>query len=144
MPNSSRQKGDRAERQIVELFREVGLDAHRIPLSGAVPGFKNDIEIRFGNRTLRGESKVRQSQFGLIYRWLAGSDFLCVKADRKPILAIVELDKLATLLGDSAIPTQTLAHTLDRKLSPEHSTIKVSPPSISVDPNIIYPDKPGW
>ena len=142
MPNSSRQKGDRAERQIVEMFRAVGLEAYRIPLSGSVAGFKSDVEVRIGARKLRLESKVKAKRFSMIYRWLIGNDGVVVKQDRNRPLIIIPLDEFASLLRDSPIPTQTLAHTLDKKLSPEHSIIKVSPPSIPIDPNIMYPDKP--
>ena len=43
---SSREKGMRAERQIVDLFRQVGLEAYRVPLSGISAGFKSDVEVR--------------------------------------------------------------------------------------------------
>jgi Holliday junction resolvase len=48
MANASRQKGDRFERQIVDELRDAGFDAHRIPLSGACPGFVGDVEVRDG------------------------------------------------------------------------------------------------
>jgi hypothetical protein len=134
MPNSSRQKGDRAERQIVELFRSLGFDAYRVPLSGAAAGFKSDVEVRIGPRTLRLESKVKAGKFGLLYRWLNGSDILCVKADRKPMLAVLDLEKLASLLTHMPSATQTIAQQIPENLTPNYPTIKVSPPTISVDP----------
>jgi hypothetical protein len=99
MPNSSRQKGDRAEREAVAILRSFGLDAYRVPLSGAASGFKSDVEIRLGNRRLRLESKVRAKEFGLIYRWLFGVDMLVLKSDCKPMLAVLSLQNLADLLG---------------------------------------------
>lgn len=99
MPNSSRDKGSRAERAIVELLRAHGLDAYRIPLSGAVTGFKSDIEIRLGNQVLKLESKVRAKGFKNIYRWLSGSDGLVIKADREKTLIVLDLDLLANVLA---------------------------------------------
>jgi hypothetical protein len=77
---SSREKGMRAEQQIVELFRRAGLEAYRIPLSGSVAGFKSDVELRIGAKRLHLESKVRGGRFSMIYRWLFGADALVIKA----------------------------------------------------------------
>src|SRR6516162_3401590 len=102
---SSREKGMRAERQIVELFRQVGLEAYRVPLSGVSAGFKSDVEVRIGSRTLRLESKVRAKEFTLLYRWLFGVAALVVKADRKPSLIILSLEEFAILLGQNRSQT---------------------------------------
>ena len=107
---SSREKGMRAERQIVELFREVGLKAYRVPLSGISAGFKSDVEVRIGSQRLRFESKVRAKEFGLLYRWLTGSDALVVKADRKPMLVVLPLEKFAIALGEYASAIENVAH----------------------------------
>jgi hypothetical protein len=93
------------ERQIVELLRASGFDAHRVPLSGAVTGFESDIELRVGNKAFRIESKIRGG-FGLLYRWLTGVDALIVKGDYKSPLAILPLEKLANLLQDVRNQTQ--------------------------------------
>ena len=103
---SSREKGMRAERQIVELLRAFGFDAHKVPLSGAVTGFESDVELRVGNKVFRLESKMRAHGFGLLYRWLTGVDALIVKADYKSPLAIIPLEKLANLLQDIRNQTQ--------------------------------------
>jgi Holliday junction resolvase len=92
----------RAERQIVELFRDAGLDAYRAPLSGSVSGFKSDIEVRIGTRTLHLESKVRAHKFTFLYQWLFGADAVIVKADRKPALIAMLLQDFAALLQDIA------------------------------------------
>ena len=107
---SSREKGMRAERQIVELFRQVGLEAYRVPLSGISAGFKSDVEVRIGSQRLRFESKVRAKEFGLLYRWLTGSDALVVKADRKPMLVVLPLEKFAIALGEYASAKENVAH----------------------------------
>jgi hypothetical protein len=43
-------------------------------LTGAAGGFKDDVEIRLANQTLRLESKVRKNGFSLIYHWLGTAD----------------------------------------------------------------------
>ena len=107
---SSREKGMRAERQIVELLRAFGFDAHKVPLSGAVTGFESDVELRVGNKVFRLESKMRAHGFGLLYRWLTGVDALIVKADRKPMLVVLPLEKFAIALGEYASATENVAH----------------------------------
>jgi hypothetical protein len=107
---SSRENGMRAERQIVELFRQVGLEAYRVPLSGISAGFKSDVEVRIGSQRLRFESKVRAKEFGLLYRWLTGSDALVVKADRKPMLVVLPLEKFAIALGEYASATEIVTN----------------------------------
>lgn len=112
MPNRSRDKGSRAEREIVELLRSHGLDAYRIPLSGAVSGFKNDIEIRLANQVIKLESKVRAKGFRNIYRWLQDSDGLVIKADREKTLIVLNLDLLAKVL--SLIPHNPIEKPTDK------------------------------
>lgn len=142
MPNRSKQKGDRAERQIVELLRAYGLDAYRVPLSGAALGFKDDIEIRFASQTLRLESKVRQSAFKCIYRWLKGSDGLVIKADREAALIVLDLGRFVSLL--SQIPRSQAEIATDK---PSPNPLSDSTPqellSVSKSPYPTYAIPPG-
>jgi hypothetical protein len=98
-----RQKGSRCEREIVQLLRSHGLSAYRVPLSGSCIGFKDDIEIRAPGRTWRLESKARGAGFVQIYRWLADADVLVLRADRQRLLAVLDLEELAKLLGAAAM-----------------------------------------
>ncbi len=102
MPNRSKQKGDRCEREIVELFLAAGLEAYRVPLSGAATGFKSDVEVRLPGTTLKLESKVRGTGFGRIYKWLIGNDGVVIKADREQTLLVIPLERFARLLGASS------------------------------------------
>jgi len=144
MPNRNRRKGDRAERLAVELLRDAGLDAYRVPLSGAVSGFKSDVEVRLGNKTLRFESKAKQAGFGLVYKYLGRNDGLIVKADRKESLVVLRLDDLANLLSSCCIQTEMLVDAPVVKTLAQPSSRNSSLHPIPIDPNIIYPDKPGW
>lgn len=99
----SRDKGARSERALVNLLREHGLDAVRVPLSGACDGFKGDVLVRgrfwgddgFDKQDfdppLKIESKVRANGFKQIYNWLDGNDALAIKADNKEWLVVVPL-----------------------------------------------------
>jgi Holliday junction resolvase len=94
-----RQKGNRQERAIVDLLRSHGLNAYRVPLSGSCVGFKDDIEVRLPNKTMRIESKARGNGFTSLYRWLEGTDVLIIKADRERALAVLDFEEFARLLA---------------------------------------------
>ncbi|MHB1701890.1 MAG: hypothetical protein ACYCSN_17520 [Acidobacteriaceae bacterium] len=85
MGKSQRDKGLRAERELAKL-----LGGERVPLSGAAGGsFSGDV-VAGG---LRFECKVSASGFKQLYEWLGDNDALAVKADRKPWLIVMTLEK---------------------------------------------------
>jgi len=105
MPNRAKQKGDRAERAIVDLLKSHGLVAYRVPLSGAVNGFKADVELRLKNGTIKLESKVRARGFTRLYKWLEYANGLIIKTDRAEPLLVISLDTFAKLLApDATLP----------------------------------------
>ena len=81
---ASREKGNRTERAIVRLLQERGLAAERVPLSGAARGrFGGDVSVPVLGVDRRVEVKCRGDGFRELYKWLAGADFLIVRADRR-------------------------------------------------------------
>lgn len=68
----SRDKGARNERALVEYFTKLGYPARRIPLSGAMEGFKGDVEIDLPMQKVHGELKSRKNVFGAVYGLLDG------------------------------------------------------------------------
>lgn len=94
MGKSQRNKGYRGEYNLVKLFKEAGLDAQRVPLSGASEFKKGDVVVQ--GRT--GEVKVRGSGFKKIYEWLGANDFLAIKADRREYLIVLRVDDFVNLL----------------------------------------------
>ena len=103
MGKSQRDKGNRTERQLVNIFRAYGIDAKRVPLSGAASGFKGDIIAIIDGQDWRIESKVRSNGFKQIYGWLDGNDALVVKADRQQALMVMPLRKFCELVGESEV-----------------------------------------
>jgi Holliday junction resolvase len=69
----SRSKGVRVERSIVNALQATGIGAVRVPLSGAVDGFRE------------------------LYSWLTNRDVLVVKADRQEPLVVVRLSLAAEI-----------------------------------------------
>jgi len=119
----------------VDLLHAAGLEAYR------VPRFKCDVELRIGNKVIAIESKVRSKGFGWFYKWLLTADGLVIKADRNPLLIVMILEEFSHLLGQNRSQTENTAHRPLAQPSPGTVSIKTSPPSISVDPNLMYPNK---
>lgn len=94
MSRAQRDKGARAERELVHLLTAAGIKARRVPLSGAVEGFGGDLLVEDGDGEARWESKVRGdgNGFSLLYRWIEDAAVLAVRADRKPWLVVVRLE----------------------------------------------------
>jgi len=89
MSNPSKRKGSRIEREIVGLHRAVGVQAERVPLSGAAGGsFVGDVVIGDG---LRAEVKARAAGDGFktLERWLGSNDLLFLRRDRTAPLVVM-------------------------------------------------------
>ena len=95
MGAKSRSKGSRREREIVQLCREAGFDAHRIPLSGAVREYPGDLMID----GMRAEVKARGngSGFSLLERWLGKNDLLFLRRDRSEPMVVLSWTTWARL-----------------------------------------------
>ena len=94
MGKKSRVKGQRNENQIVNLLKDAGLNAVRVPLSGMHGGqFAGDIIID-GERF---EAKIRQSGFKQIYDWLGDNNGLFLRADRQELLIVVRAEDWVAL-----------------------------------------------
>lgn len=95
---SPKHKGTRAEREALARFREAGLEARRVPLSGAAPGFPGDLLVRLpGLGEVVAEVKARK-RFGL-EGWLEGRGLLLLRPDRKPPLVVLRLEDFLKVLN---------------------------------------------
>ena len=93
--NPSRQKGDRFERDCVHQLRELGLEAQRVPLSGAAGGlFGSDLVV--AGRKI--ECKTRKRAWTDLFGWLPGNHALMIKSDRTDTLVVMSLETYAELL----------------------------------------------
>ena len=128
MANRSKDKGSRFEREAVAILTAAGLDAKRIPLSGAMRGYKGDVALVIGGQNLRLECKVRKSGFKFIYDAMSDNDALLVKTDRAEPLVVIGLQRLARLLGKefggkpsptpiAQTPTQQAPNLLSKELA---------------------------
>ena len=91
----SRDKGNRGEREFAEL-----IGGKRVPLSGAVEGYDNDV-IGMG---LRWEVKRRKSGFKTLTTWLRGNeneappDALALRDDRGPWIVAMTLERFKEMV----------------------------------------------
>lgn len=92
-------KGARNERATVHLLKEMGIEAVRVPLSGAVAAFPGDVIATINGRRLRLECKCRSTGFATLYGWLAKVDALVVKADRRQPLVVLPLASFIEMTG---------------------------------------------
>jgi hypothetical protein len=105
MGKSQRDKGARYEREIVNLFRSIGMDASRVPLSGMghekkeSAEFAGDIVLPWLRGREKFEAKKRGSGggFALIYRWLSRHKGLFIGADRVESLVVLRLSDFVEL-----------------------------------------------
>lgn len=97
----SRNKGASYERELVNYFKERGLAAQRVPLSGATEYAKNDVEIiaGFDGKTkYSGEAKRRKSLPKFFTEALDGADFAAFRQDRGETLIVLRAETFAELL----------------------------------------------
>tara|TARA_Y100001973_G_C5172758_1_gene320070 strand:- start:61 stop:378 length:318 start_codon:yes stop_codon:yes gene_type:complete len=94
----SRSKGYRREREVVLALRAVGIDAQRVPLSGAAQGeFAGDVVATIDGETKQIEVKARADGWRTIRGWLDGNDALILIPDRDEPLVV---ERLSTRLRD--------------------------------------------
>jgi hypothetical protein len=83
-----RRKGATGEREVVNKHREIGIQADRIVMSGAVKnqrmgnGHDVDVNPEWRLAPLCGEVKLGSHVPKSVSRWLADNDFLAMRRDR--------------------------------------------------------------
>jgi hypothetical protein len=107
MGKSSRDKGLRRERALVQLHIVCGIRAERVPLSGALRYRDNKADIDlyvYGAEPLKAEVKARGegSGFRTLERWLSGNDALFLWRDRAAPFVVLPLHVWLEIAGRSA------------------------------------------
>lgn len=93
-----RAKGDRFEREVVAACLTAGVEAQRVPLSGAAGGlFSGDVQIEMAGRRRKLECKVRARAWLDLYGWLVGNFALVIKRDREEPLVVMRLSDFLDL-----------------------------------------------
>jgi len=102
MGKMSRTKGAVFEREIVNQAKEYGLEAQRVPLSGATSYAKGDVEITPNFSPERKpwvfEAKRRKELPAWMLEALGENAGLILRADRHDAVAVIPLKTLLELL----------------------------------------------
>lgn len=101
-----RRKGDRLEREIINLHEKLDIHAERYPLSGAshFRGSGHDIDVYADDDSaapLVAEVKGRKDGkgFALLEKWLGEYDLLFLRRDRKKPLVVMPWRVYVYLMG---------------------------------------------
>jgi Holliday junction resolvase len=97
---SSKVKGAVYEREIVNGLRQIGCEAERIPLSGALKGnYSGDLRIGPSLGWI-AECKRRKQSFTTLYAALAqdNADCLFVRDDNQKTLVVIPMDRFEVML----------------------------------------------
>lgn len=98
---ASKRKGYRREKEFADLT-----GGERVPLSGALGGrnLSNDVHLPPSLGSLQVEVKARATGFRQLYGWIEDTrehpDLLALKADNKPWLIVMTLDRWMQLTGE--------------------------------------------
>jgi len=95
-----KRKGSAGERELVNILKEAGIEAQRVPLSGSVDGYSGDVYLPELNK--RVEVKRRKNGLKTVYDWLAqNSDvsYLAFRIDRQPWIVAMSLEEFISLLN---------------------------------------------
>lgn len=98
MGKFSKMKGTRVERLVVNKLKEGGVNATRVPLSGAMASNPDDIILDWLGDKAQGEVKARADGFKEVYKWIAPVRVLFLKANRKEVLAVLRISDFIELL----------------------------------------------
>jgi hypothetical protein len=101
---SARDKGNRGERKVTKLYEHLGLESHRVPMSGAASGFPGDVRTRFPD--LGGgyrpqwisEVKARAGGWVVLRRWLGNNDELVLLPDGEAPMVVHPWSRWAQVL----------------------------------------------
>lgn len=100
MGKMSRTKGAVYEREVVNQAKEYGLEAQRVPLSGATSYAKGDVEITpgFEDHPWVFECKRRKELPGWMLEALGDNAGLILRADNEKSVAVIPLNTLLELM----------------------------------------------
>lgn len=100
----AKRKGYAGENEIVKLLQKYGIEAERVPLSGALKGkLSGDINCTIKGQEKKIESKRRKDGFKQLYKYLEQDDceYVFMRADRKDWIVAMTFDEWLDLVKDT-------------------------------------------
>ena len=96
MGSKERAKGLRVEREIVHRFKDAGVDAERVPLSGAAGGSYSG-DVSFGDWVAEVKARKDGAGFKKIEEWLGDNDCLILKKNNADPMVVLPWDQFIKL-----------------------------------------------
>lgn len=99
----SKRKGYTGEYEIVKLLNKYGIEAERVPLSGALKGkLSGDIDCTIKGESKKIESKRRKDGFKELYKFIEQDDcdYIFMRADRKDWIVAMTFGEWLELVKD--------------------------------------------
>ena len=109
MANRNKDKGTYHEKWFVDWLKQIGFQAKRVPLSGALGGeYSGDIKIALGGQDLVGEVKYRdKSNFPSAFTVMEGRDIAFFKRKNgKPNVLVIMTKEVFELIWRSQVQTR--------------------------------------
>ena len=99
MPNYNKTKGNKFEKEVLEMLRANYLKAQRVVASGSVKEDSGDIVLTFDNTPYNIECKFHKSlPTAGLDRWLCDNDILIMRQNRGVAKVYMDFDTLLGLL----------------------------------------------
>jgi len=104
MPNRSKEKGSRFEREVRATLEANGIPTEKVPLSGAVKGgsFEGDLEVRITGVICKIECKRRKRGFATMYGYMGTNYAVVTRDDRTPPMITLRLSDFMELVKRAA------------------------------------------
>lgn len=101
----AKRKGYTGEKEVVELLQKYGIEAERVPLSGALKSQKYscDVVCKIKDIEKRIEVKRRKTGLNTIYKWLEqdkNSNMFFMRQDNKGWLVCMTIDEFLLLVKE--------------------------------------------
>ena len=95
--NYSKNKGYRYENELVHKFQDLGVIAHRVPLSGACEGYKDDLVVMDQYNI---EAKRRKKLNQMFYNVLAKCKFGIAREDNNHDIVFMKIETFVDLIKE--------------------------------------------
>lgn len=116
MGKFSRNKGARNERLLVDHLKKKGYEALRVPLSGAMKGYKHDVTAIREGVEYTFELKVRAMEYGSIYAFFAMNEkdgvVRIADKDSHTLVMSDDLEKVKDMAGEYPLNESRVAKKL--------------------------------
>lgn len=100
MSKAERERGLRAERDIVARLNAARIPAVRVPLSGQTAHTKSDVEVRLPGRKIYLEVKASERFPAYLLKWIEEADAVVLRPMRREPLVFLTWPQFTALLQD--------------------------------------------